>query len=144
MYSYDIAIASDHAGVILKSKIISFLEKKNLNVLNLGTNSNKSVDYSDFSSKVIERIIKNTIPVGILICGTGIGMSIAANRNRSIRAALCTTEYMAQHSKMHNNANILVLGSKIISSSKSLKIVQKFLETSFEGGRHSNRVGKIS
>lgn len=144
MQNYDLAIATDHAGVKLKAKIIKFLEKKNLNVHDLGTENDESVDYPDFAHKMVEEIIEETAPKGILICGTGIGMSIAANRSSSIRAALCTSEYMAERARMHNDANILVLGSKLVPDELSLKMVEKFLETKFEGGRHSRRLAKIN
>lgn len=144
MQNYDLAIATDHAGVKLKAKIIKFLQKKNLTILDLGTNSDESVDYPDFAHKMVEEIIEETAPKGILICGTGIGMSIAANRSSSIRAALCTTEYMATRARMHNDANILVLGSKLVPDELSLKMVEKFLETKFEGGRHTRRLAKIN
>jgi ribose 5-phosphate isomerase B len=144
MQNYDLAIASDHAGVNLKSKIIKFLQKKNMTILDLGTDTDESVDYPDFAHKMTEEIIEETIPQGILICGTGIGMSIAANRSSSIRAALCITEYMAERCRMHNDSNVLVLGSKLAPDELSLKIVEKFLETEFEGGRHSRRLAKIN
>ena len=144
MQNYDLAIATDHAGVKLKAKIIKFLQTKNLNILDLGTDSDESVDYPDFAHKMVEEIIEEAAPKGILICGTGIGMSIAANRSSSIRAALCTTEYMAERARMRNDANILVLGSKLVPDELSLKLVEKFLETKFEGGRHSRRLAKIN
>lgn len=144
MQNYDLAIATDHAGVKLKAKIIKFLEKKSITTLDLGTNNDESVDYPDFAHKMVEEIIEEAVPMGILICGTGIGMSISANRSSSIRAALCITEYMAQKARMHNDANILVLGSKLAPDELSLKIVEKFLETKFEGGRHSRRLEKIN
>jgi ribose 5-phosphate isomerase B len=144
MQNYDLAIASDHAGINLKQKIIQLLKKKNLTTLDLGTNTDESVDYPDFAHKMVEEIIEETVPKGILICGTGIGMSIAANRSSSIRAALCITEYMAERARMHNDANILVLGSKLAPDELSLKMVEKFLETKFEGGRHSRRLAKIN
>ncbi len=143
MENYDLAIASDHAGVKLKSKIIKDLEQKGLKILNLGTNSEERVDYPDFTHKMVEEIIEKTVTQGILICGTGIGMSIAANRSSDIRAALCTNEFMAEHARSHNNANILVLGSKLVDDNISLKMVEKFLDTKFEGGRHSRRLAKI-
>lgn len=143
MKNYDLAIASDHAGVNLKAKIIQFLQKKNLKILDLGTDTDESVDYPDYSHKMVEEIIEKTVPAGILICGTGIGMSIAANRSSSIRAALCITEYMAERARMHNDANILVLGSKLTPDELSIKMVERFLETKFEGGRHIRRLGKI-
>lgn len=144
MQNYDLAIATDHAGVKLKAKIIKFLQKKNLNILDLGSDGDESVDYPDFAYKMVEEIIEETVPKGILICGTGIGMSIAANRSSSIRAALCTSEYMAERARMHNDANILVLGSKLVPDDLSLKMVEKFLKTKFEGGRHTRRLAKIN
>lgn len=144
MQNYDLAIATDHAGVKLKAKIIKFLQQKNLIVLDLGTDGDESVDYPDFARKMVEEIREETAPMGILICGTGIGMSIAANRSSSIRAALCTSEYMAERSRMHNDANVLVLGSKLVPDELSLKMVEKFIETKFEGGRHSRRLAKIN
>jgi ribose 5-phosphate isomerase B len=144
MKNYDLAIASDHAGVNLKAKIVQFLREKKLKILDLGTDTDESVDYPDYSRKMVEEIIEETVPTGILICGTGIGMSIAANRSSSIRAALCITEYMAERARMHNDANILVLGSKLAPDALSIKMVEKFLETKFEGGRHARRLAKIN
>jgi len=143
MKIYDLAIASDHAGVNLKAKIIKILRGKGLKILNLGSDDDERVDYPDYAHKMVEEIIEDSALKGILICGTGIGMSIAANRSSSIRAALCVNEYMAEYSRLHNNANVLVLGSKLVEDEISLKIVNKFLETQFEGGRHARRLGKI-
>ena len=143
MKNYDLAIASDHAGVILKTKIIEFLQKKGIKALDLGPKNDDRVDYPDYAHKMVEEIIEEAVPKGILICGTGIGMSIAANRSSSIRAALCVNELMAEYSRLHNNANILVLGSKLVKDELSLKMVDKFLETKFEGGRHARRLDKI-
>jgi ribose 5-phosphate isomerase B len=143
MENYDLAIASDHAGVKLKGKIIRDLRKKNVKVLDLGTDSEEKVDYPDFTYKMVEEIIEKTVSQGILICGTGIGMSIAANRSSDIRAALCTSEFMAERARSHNDANILVLGSKLVDDDISIKMVEKFLNTEFEGGRHARRIAKI-
>jgi ribose 5-phosphate isomerase B len=143
MKNYDLAIASDHAGVKLKGKIIRDLRKKNVKVLDLGTDSEEKVDYPDFTYKMVEEIIEKTVSQGILICGTGIGMSIAANRSSDIRAALCTSEFMAERARSHNDANILVLGSKLVDDDISIKMVEKFLKTEFEGGRHARRIAKI-
>ncbi|MDP4708475.1 MAG: ribose 5-phosphate isomerase B [Rickettsiaceae bacterium] len=143
MKIYDLAIASDHAGVNLKGKIIKILREKGLKILNLGSDDDERVDYPDYAHKMVEEIIEGSAPKGILICGTGIGMSIAANRSSAIRAALCVNEYMAEYSRLHNNANVLVLGSKLVEDKVSLQMVEKFLETKFEGGRHSRRLGKI-
>ena len=143
MKIYDLAIASDHAGVNLKSQIIKFLQEKGLKILNLGPDNEDRVDYPDYAHKMLEEIIEGTAPKGILICGTGIGMSIAANRSSAIRAALCVTPMMAEYARLHNNANILVLGSKIIDDNLSLELVDIFLNTKFEGGRHIGRLNKI-
>ena len=143
MQNFDLVIASDHAGVNLKTKIVEFLQKQNKKILDLGTDGDESVDYPDYAKKMVEEIIEEGAPWGILICGTGIGMSIAANRSSAIRAALCVNEYMAERSRLHNDANILVLGSKLIDDKLSLKIVEKFLNTKFEGGRHLRRLAKI-
>ena len=143
MQNYDLAIASDHAGVNLKAKIIQLLKQKGIEILDLGAEGDASVDYPEYAHKMIEEIIEETVQKGILICGTGIGMSIAANRSSAVRAALCVTEYMAERARMHNDANILVLGSKLAEDSISLKIVDQFLNTKFEGGRHSRRLGQI-
>ncbi len=144
MQNYDLAIASDHAGVDLKAKIIQKLKTKGMKILDLGTEGDESVDYPEYAHKMVEEIIEETVPTGILICGTGIGMSIAANRSSDVRAALCVTEFMAERARMHNDANILVLGSKLAEDAISLKMVEAFLNTKFEGGRHARRLGKIS
>ncbi len=144
MQNYDLAIASDHAGVMLKRKIIAALEERKLKILDLGTDSDEKVDYPDYANKVVEVIIEETVTLGILICGTGIGMSIAANRSSDIRAALCFNEFMAERARLHNDANILVLGSKLCDDELSLKMVEIFLKTKFEGGRHLKRLAKIN
>jgi ribose 5-phosphate isomerase B len=143
MQNYDIAIATDHAGVRLKNKIKEHLQKIGMNVLDLGTNTEERVDYPDYANKMVEEIIAKTVSKGILICGTGIGMSIAANRSSDIRAALCFNEFMAERARSHNDANILVLGSKICEDEISLKMIDLFLHTKFEGGRHTGRLAKI-
>lgn len=143
MQNYDIAIATDHAGVRLKNKIKEHLQKIGMNVLDLGTNTEERVDYPDYANKMVEEIIAKTVLKGILICGTGIGMSIAANRSSDIRAALCFNEFMAERARSHNDANILVLGSKICEDEISLKMIDLFLHTKFEGGRHTGRLAKI-
>lgn len=143
MPNFALGIASDHAGFELKAKIVSFLQKNDLQVLDLGTHSTESVDYPDYAKKLTNEIVEKTIPFGILICDTGIGMSMAANRNSEIRAALCTNEFMAERARLHNDANVLVLGSKLSDEEAAIKITQKFLKTSFEGGRHANRLKKM-
>ena len=144
MKAYNILIASDHSGFLLKSKIINHLQNKNIPILDYGTNSQEPVDYPDYAKKVVNGILEYIAPLGILICGTGIGMSIAANRMSEIRAALCFDLFMAERSRAHNDANILVLGSKIPDEILACQMVDKFLITKFEGGRHSTRLAKIN
>lgn len=141
---YNIAIASDHAGVELKSQLITHLEKQGHKVINLGTDSTEVVDYPDYVNKLKEAISDNIAQYGIVICGTGIGVSIAANRSSNIRAALCFNEYMAERARSHNDANVIALGAKVISSSAAKKMVDKFFSTAFEGGRHLQRLSKIN
>jgi ribose 5-phosphate isomerase B len=140
-----IAIASDHAGFKLKSQCIELLTALSYKVLDLGAYSGEnSVDYPDYAKLVCEELVEENSNVGILICGSGIGMSIAANRVSNIRAALCLNVDMAFTSRAHNNANVLVMGSRITSYDQAKEIIMKFLNTSFEGGRHLNRIQKIS
>lgn len=143
MSIFDLVIASDHAGFKLKTQIIKFLQEKKLKILDLGTNSLESVDYPDFAAALTDRIIEETAPKGILICATGIGMSIAANRRSEIRAALCFNELTAERARLHNDANVLVLGSLITDKNPAFKMIEIFLNTNFEGGRHAHRLNKI-
>ena len=138
----NILIASDHAGFELKQQIITYLESLKYNITDLGTNSSESVDYPDYGYKLAEKISSDSI--GIAICGSGIGISIALNRNSKIRAALCHDEMHAQLSRQHNNANVLALGARFITFSTAVSIVNKFLCTEFEGGRHQTRVDKLT
>ncbi len=140
-----IAIGSDHAGYDLKSEIIKHLESKGYAVKDFGTDSAScSVDYPDYAFSVAQAIRNGECEKGILVCGTGIGISIAANKIPGIRAALCTNTYMARMSIEHNNANILALGSRVIGIGTALDIVDTWLETSFAGGKHARRVEKIT
>lgn len=137
-----IAIGSDHAGVALKDFLV-----KNSNTekfVDFGTNSSDSVDYPDFAEKVSLAVKKGEAEIGVLICGSGIGMSIAANRHKEIRAALCLNEEMAKLSRQHNNANVLVLGARLTDEKTALSCLKTFLSTKFEGGRHQKRVDKLS
>jgi ribose 5-phosphate isomerase B len=143
MKNYDLIIANDHAGYSLKTQIIEKYSGRKMQILDLGSHNEQRVDYPDFASAAVNAIIDGISTRAILICGTGIGMSIAANRSSAIRAALCTTEFMARKSREHNDANILILGSKITDTELSLKIVDIFLNTSFDGGRHIERLAKI-
>ena len=139
-----IFIASDHGGFFLKEQIFKYLQDMSINVSDLGTNDSSSVDYPDFSKLLVEKLKNDKNSFGILLCGTGIGMSIAANRYNHIRAALCTDEEMAMLSRKHNNANVLVIGGRTTSLNLAKKIIDSFLQTEFENGRHTERLKKIS
>lgn len=140
-----IAIGSDHAGYDLKMEIIKQLQNKGFEVRDFGTDSaDCSVDYPDYAVSVANAIKSGDCEKGILVCGTGIGISIAANKIPGIRAALCTNTFMARMSIEHNNANILALGSRVIGIGTAMEIVDTWLEASFAGGKHLRRVNKIS
>jgi len=139
-----IAIASDHAGYDLKLKVISYLKEKGISFVDYGTNSSESVDYTDYAHRVAKVIEKNEQPFGILICGTGIGVSITANRYRNIRCALCWDSEIAVLARKHNNANVLALAGRYTDETTAKKIVDAFITTEFEGGRHLRRIEKIN
>jgi ribose 5-phosphate isomerase B len=139
-----IAIASDHAGFNLKSVIIKEFSSK-YKIIDCGCNDAQiSVDYPDFTKKAVEKIINKEADLGILICGSGIGVSIAANRFKEIRAAICNNFDSASLSRKHNNANVICLGSRFIENKCAIDLVKTFLTTDFEGGRHSKRVHKLN
>ncbi len=138
-----IALASDHAGFELKQQVIKFLEDKNYELLDLGPNSNESVDYPEYGFALADAIASDKANIGIAICGSGIGISIAANRNNKVRAALCSNAELAETARKHNDANVLALGARFISEAEALKCVEKFLATEFEGERHIRRVNKL-
>jgi len=138
-----IAIASDHAGYDLKNKVKSYLEQKPLSVDDFGTFKNDPVDYADYGILATRAVAQGKADKGILICGSGIGMSIVANKVNGIRAALCLSEEMAEMSRRHNDANILVLGGRIVKFEKAVKIIDVWLKTPFDGGRHFRRINKI-
>ena len=137
-----ILIASDHAGFFLKNKLINYFKKK-FEFIDFGTHSEESVDYPDFAHKLANEISTKNLS-GVLICGSGVGMSMVANRYKNVRAALCFNENMAKLSRQHNDANILVLGSRLISVSEAIKCLIVFLNTKFEGGRHQGRLNKFN
>lgn len=139
----NILLAADHAGFPLKQELASFLEKKGFSVIDLGTHSTDSVDYPDFGQAAAKAILAGKAEQGIIICGTGIGISISANRFKGIRAALCGDVETAKMARQHNNANILALAGRVLSAETAIEIVNAFLETAFEGGRHQNRIIKI-
>ena len=138
-----ICIASDHGGFNLKETIKDYLIKKNISIFDLGPSENKTVDYPDYAKKVANRIKAKKSDVGILVCGSGTGMAISANKTKTIRAAVCYNVNSTRLSREHNNANIISLGARLTSKKLSLKLVNIFLKTKFEGGRHLKRVNKI-
>ena len=138
-----IFLSSDHGGFELKEKVKSFLIDNNFEYEDLGCSSLEPVDYPDFAKLLSKKIKNNNNSKGILFCGTGIGISMAANRFPHIRAALCTSVEMASKSRKHNDANVLALGGRILEDKLALEIVKEFLQTDFEAGRHSLRVDKI-
>tara|TARA_B110000003_G_scaffold256173_1_gene273553 strand:- start:271 stop:714 length:444 start_codon:yes stop_codon:yes gene_type:complete len=138
-----LVLASDHAGYDLKEKIKNYLENNNFNIRDLGPFNEDSVDYPDYGDILGKFILENKNSIGIAICGSGIGISIALNRRPGIRAALCNNEEVAKLSRNHNDANILVLAGRFITLKKSLIIIDIFLKESFEGGRHKRRIDKL-
>jgi len=135
-----IAIAADHGGFTLKQEIVSALKGQGIKVEDLGCNSNDSVDYPDFAKGLCAKIIDKSCEKGILICGTGIGMSMAANRYKEIRAALCHNIFTARLSREHNDANVLCLGARVIGPGLALEMVKEWLATDFAGERHLRRI----
>ena len=138
-----ICIASDHAGYNLKETIKNHLIHKYVSIFDLGPYENKSVDYPDYAKKLAKRLKAKKSEIGILVCGSGTGMAISANKTKGIRAAVCYNLKSTRLSRQHNNANIIALGSRLTKKSLSLKLVEIFLKTKFEGGRHLRRVKKI-
>ncbi len=138
-----VAIGSDHAGIELKKEILSLLTEMDIECLDFGTDSPQSVDYPDFGEKVSKEVSTGKVDRGILICGTGIGMSIVANKVPNIRASLCNDLFTAKMSRLHNDANILVIGGRIVGKDLAKEIVRVWFSTQFEGGRHANRLNKI-
>jgi ribose 5-phosphate isomerase B len=139
-----IVVGSDHGGLELKEALKAVLSSRNIALEDLGTNNSDSVDYPDFAEKVAGAVSRGDAELGILVCGTGIGMSIVANKFLGVRAALVTDEFMAQMAKEHNNANILVLGGRVLSIELATRMVNVWLDTAYEGGRHQLRLDKIS
>jgi ribose 5-phosphate isomerase B len=137
-----IFIGSDHGGFIMKEALKAYLQDK-FDIEDCGCFNEDSVDYPDIAQSTCHKVLKEEGSLGILVCGTGIGISIAANKVSGARAALCNNEYMAQMSRNHNNANILCLGGRVIGEELAKSIVDTFLSSKFEGGRHERRVGKM-
>ena len=141
--SKKVVLASDHAGFKLKEEIKKFLIKKKEKVLDLGTKNTISVDYPDYAHLLSKKMRKDKNQFGILICGSGTGMSMVANKHKNIRAALCYNIRSTKLSRLHNNANVMTIGAKLTKKNVALKCVSTFLKTDFDGGRHSRRVKKI-
>ncbi len=139
-----IGIGSDHGGFQLKEYIKEYLDKEGISYVDYGTTSSESVDYPDYGKKVAEAVINGEVERAIVICGTGIGISIACNKVKGIRCALCGDTYSARMSREHNNANVLALGARVIGVDLAVEIVRTWLKSEFAGGRHEKRVNKIS
>jgi ribose 5-phosphate isomerase B len=139
-----IAVASDHAGFDLKEILKRDLQDAGLEVLDLGTNSSQSVDYPDFGTAMADAVASGKAERGVLVCGTGIGISMAANRNPKVRAALVHDVTSARLSRLHNDANVVAFGQRLIGTETAREALKVFLGTEFEGGRHANRVAKLS
>lgn len=138
-----VAIANDHAGVALKNALLAEVVALGFTPLDLGTNSEDSVDYPDYGDLVAKAVLHGRATFGIAICGSGIGISIAANRHKGIRAALCHSGLAAELSRLHNDANVLCLGARLIGEAEAKECAKRFLTTAFEGGRHQRRVEKL-
>lgn len=139
-----IALGCDHGGFEHKNAIKDHLEERGFEVKDFGIHENVSVDYPDIAVKVGNSVAGGECELGILVCGTGIGMSLAANKIKGIRAAACSEHFSAKYTRMHNNSNILCLGGRVIGVGTALELVDLFVDTSFEGGRHQRRIDKIS
>ncbi len=139
-----IAIGNDHAGTEYKFAIINLLKERGIEVINHGTDSEDSVDYPDFVHPVASDVEKGSVDFGIIICGSGNGASMTANKHQKVRSALCWTKEITALARQHNDANILGLPARFISKPQALEMVKTFLDTPFEGGRHQNRVNKIA
>ena len=138
-----ISIGNDHAGTDYKKEIVKYLQKKKIEVINNGTDNNESVDYPDFIHPVAEQVEKKESSFGIIICGSGNGANMTANKHQKIRSALCWSKEIAELARTHNNANVLSIPSRFVSLKTAIEMVHAFLETKFEGGRHLTRINKI-
>lgn len=139
-----IAVGCDHGGIVLKESVISTLKRLGAEVVDLGCYSTESVDYPEYGLKVANAVASGECQAGVIMCGTGIGISIAANKVKGIRAAVVTNEYMAKLTKNHNNANIIALGGRVITPEEAEKIVETWYTAEYEGGRHQRRLDIIS
>jgi ribose 5-phosphate isomerase B len=138
-----IAFGCDHAGWVLKQELLEFLARANHEIIDMGTDSSVSVDYPDFAARVAESVSTGRADIGILVCGTGLGMAITANKFKGVRAVTVSDGFSAKMARAHNDANVLTLGARVVGPGLALDIVNSFLSTPFEGGRHQRRVDKI-
>jgi ribose 5-phosphate isomerase B len=138
-----LAIASDHAGLVLRRQLQVALEQMGVRFEDLGTHDERACDYPDFAHVVARGVAEGRYPLGVLVCGTGVGMSMAANRHPGVRAAVCTESFTARMARAHNDANVLCMGSRVVGVGVAQEILRAFLEAGFEGGRHAPRVAKI-
>ncbi len=138
-----VGIANDHAGYPLKEKLLEFFKTRNISYVDYGSESSDPVDYSDFGHKLAEGIEKKEVEIGISICGSGNGINITANKHQGIRSALCWTKEISKLARLHNDANICALPGRFITTEEAFDIVDEFLKTPFEGGRHAQRINKI-
>ena len=139
-----VAIGSDHGGVDLKTNLIKHLNNAGYEVVDVGCNSHDSVNYAPYAERVCRKVLSEECKLGILVCGTGIGMSISANKIKGIRAACCSDYFSAKYTRLHNDANVLCIGARVIGYGLASEIVDVFLETEYEGGRHQKRLDEIS
>jgi ribose 5-phosphate isomerase B len=139
-----IALGNDHAGTALKQAVLDLLNRQNHTVINVGTNSEESVDYPDFAHQVGRLVNENEVEVGIVICGSGNGVNITVNKYEQVRSALCWTTEIAALARQHNDANVIAIPARFVSQELALDMINVFLSTAFEGGRHQNRVEKIA
>ena len=139
-----IALGCDHGGLEHKNAIANYLKENNIDFIDFGIYERVSVDYPDIASKVCESILKGETDRGILVCGTGIGMSIAANKYKGIRAAVCSEHFSAKYTRLHNNSNVLCMGGRVVGIGIAVELADVFIHTGFEGGRHQKRVDKIT
>ncbi|MBO4972171.1 MAG: ribose 5-phosphate isomerase B [Clostridia bacterium] len=135
-----IVIGADHAGYLLKEKVCAYLTEKGFNVINVGTDSSESCDYPVFAGKVCKTLQSGEADLGILVCGTGVGMSMAANKYKGIRAACCSDTFSARLTRVHNDANVLCFGERVVGEGLALDIVDAYLGAEFEGGKHKRRI----
>ncbi|MBZ4407323.1 ribose 5-phosphate isomerase B [Myxococcus faecalis] len=138
-----VILASDHAGLELRQELVAALQERKVAHEDVGPFARDSVDYPDFAARVAKAVTSGEATLGVLVCGTGIGMSIVANKHKGVRAALCTTEFEARMARAHNDANVLCLGQRVVGAGVGRAILEAFLGTAFEGGRHERRVQKI-